>query len=320
MNPWLDVAALVLATSTSFYFSGIETGIYALNRVRLRLRTEEKDPRARRVTDLLKRPQITISTILIGNHTANYLATIFCMAAITRWFDVEDPALASTLILTPLLFLFGEIVPKDTFRIRAESLVYLWSAPLAFASIVLRPVAEFLFWLGRVSRALPKTGVAPDGMLSRERLADLVGEVAEDGVLTEEQNRMVRNVMRVSSVPVADAMVAAERVDTVPPGFTEKDLVATSARHGHSRLPVRDPETGRFTGVVNVLDLVYRDDGVRTREAPTVPALESVEQALYTLRRARRAMGFVVGEDGGTLGIVTVKDLVEEVSGELPAF
>jgi len=114
--------------------------------------------------------------------------------------------------------------------------------------------------------------------------------------------------------------VRSELVDTVRPGFTREDMVAASARHGHSRLPVQDPETGHFTGVVNVLDLVYREGEAEPREAPTVPARESVEQALYTLRRARRAMGFVVGEDGGTVGIVTVKDLVEEVSGELPAF
>ncbi|MEN8150500.1 MAG: CNNM domain-containing protein, partial [Planctomycetota bacterium] len=149
MNLLPEIAALLAATAGSFYFSGIETGIYALNRVRLRVRAEEGDPAARRVADLVAEPQSTISTILIGNHTANYAATFFCMALIVALFDVADPELVNTLVLTPVLFVTGEILPKDTFRMRADTLVYRWSRPLAIACVVFRPAALLLRWLGR---------------------------------------------------------------------------------------------------------------------------------------------------------------------------
>jgi len=318
-----ELVALLLATCGSFYFSGIETGIYTLNRVRLRVRAEEGDRRAVRVARLISRPQRTISTILIGNHTANYAATFFCMAFLVEVFDVRDRELVNTLVLTPFLFVFGEIVPKDTFRVRADTLVYGWSRPLAIACVVLRPAALLLRWLGHVSRALPRTGALPDAILSREHLGELVHEVAEDGVLTEEQERMLRNVMRVSSIPVRDAMVRLADVATVPAGATRAEIVFASERGSYSRIPVREGGAGRLTGFVHVLDLIYRPDADPAdllREAPGIPEEETVEQALYSLRRHRQTMGFVLDGAGRTIGIVTVKDLVEEVSGELPAF
>jgi len=323
MNALPELIALAVATCGSFYFSGIETGIYALNRVRLRVRAEEGDRRAQRVLRLILQPQRTISTILIGNHTANYAATFFCMALLVSAFEVEDVELVNTLVLTPFLFVFGEILPKDAFRMRADTLVYRWSRPLAIACVVFRPAALLLRWFGHVSRALPRTGAPVDAILSRDRLGELVKEVAEDGVLTEEQERMVRNVLRVSSIPVRDAMVGLAQVATVPEGFTRDQVVAASASGSHTRIPVRASATGRFIGFVHLLDLLYRPDAGPAdlvREAPAIREDVTVEQALNSLRRHRQTMGFVTDGAGRTRGIVTVKDLVEEVSGELPAF
>jgi len=245
------------------------------------------------------------------------------MAFLGRVLHIHDPEAANILILTPILFIFGEIVPKDTFRMRSETLVYRWSRPLAVAYVVLWPVAWALRWLGRVSRALPRGGSAADAMLSRDRLKDLIHEVAEDGVLTQEQRRMVRNVMRVSSIPVRDAMVPLSEVDSVPAGFTREELIAVSGRGGHTRVPVSGADRRRLECVASVLDLVFGPEAAPedlVREAPVIPEFETVERALRTLRSGRHSMGFVAGADGRTLGIVTVKDLVEEVSGELPAF
>lgn len=323
MTLLLHAIVLTLSTSCSFFFSGIETGVYALNRVRLRLKVEEGRARARRVADLIRRPQLLISTILIGNHVANYFAAWASQGLVKDTLHPRDPEFVSTLLLTPVLFVLGEITPKDVFRLRADDLVYRSSLPLAVASFLFRPLALFLRWLGRLSRALPRTSPALDAMLSRDRLESLVHEVVEEGVLTEEQSRMVRNVMRLSSVVVRDVMVPADRVDAVTAGFTREDLVRASAANGRTRIPVLDPATGRFTGAVNVLDLVFRDEpdpAALVRPLPALPADQAVGRALRTLRRAHQPMGVVVGEAGRTVGIATVKDLVEEVSGELPAF
>lgn len=323
MREALFLAGLLLCTGASFFFSGIETGIYALNRVRLRLRREEGHPRAVRVHGLIRRPQILISTILIGNHVANYLASFCSQEVVVRWFGLSEPEVVNTILLTPFLFVFGEITPKNVFRIRAERLVYRASAPLAAAVRLFLPLALLMRWLGRLSGALPKRSPPEDSLLGKDRLEALAREVAEDGVLSPEQSKMVRNVMRLASRSVEEVMVPLAEVDTVDEGFGVEDLLAASARNGRTRLPVRERSGDGFLGVVNVLDLAFRPDetpAAIVRPAPVVPARIGVERGLRILRGARVPMGFVQGRGGRIAGIVTVKDLVEEVSGELPAF
>ncbi|MHC4859655.1 MAG: CBS domain-containing protein, partial [Planctomycetota bacterium] len=142
-----------------------------------------------------------------------------------------------------------------------------------------------LRWFGRLCRALPRGTPALDGILSRERLASLVRDVTEEGVLTAEQSRMAANIMRLSSIPVRDAMIAFEEVDTVAEGFTREELVEASRRNRRSRIPVVDRETGRPAGVVNVLDLVFRDGeelADLVHPVPSIPANEGVDRALQS--------------------------------------
>jgi CBS domain containing-hemolysin-like protein len=109
--------------------------------------------------------------------------------------------------------------------------------------------------------------------------------VTEEGVLTAEQSRMAANIMRLSSIPVRDAMIAFEEVDTVAEGFTREELVEASRRNRRSRIPVVDRETGRPAGVVNVLDLVFRDGeelADLVHPVPSIPANEGVDRALQS--------------------------------------
>ncbi len=319
----LYLFGLVVCILASFFFSGVETGIYTLNRLRLKMRTEDGEPRALRVTELLRQPQLLISAILIGNHTGNYGATFFFQGLVGGLWSVLDPEVVTTLLLTPLIFVVGEITPKNIFRIRADDLVYRTSGMLKLACIVLRPLAVPLRFLGRLTRALPRETPADHVAFSRGRIEGLVREVAEDGALTEAQSRMLRNVLRLSSLPIRDVMVPLDRVDRIEEGFTREALLAVSARNGRTRIPVTEKGTGRPILVATVLDLVFREEAGMAdivREVPILSMDRTVDQALRVLRARRRSMAFVRNEKSRVVGIVTVKDLVEEVSGELPAF
>jgi CBS domain containing-hemolysin-like protein len=317
------LAALFVCTGGSFFFSGVETGIYVLNRVRLRLRVERGDAAATRVLEFFRRPQLTISTILIGNHVANYGASFFCQEFFRGPVRVGEPEVWTTVVLTPFLFVMGEITPKNVFRLRADPLVYRTSRVLQAAGRVFLPLALFLRWMGRLTGAMPKSVPPPDAMLSRDRLQALVGEVAEEGVLTDQQRRMVTNVMRISSVPVRGAMVPLSEVDAVSEGFDREELLAASGKRGRTRIPVLERASGQPRGVVNVLDLAYRPGialGDLVQQVPRIPDRSSVNRSLRLLRKARKPMGFVTDRGDRVVGVVTVKDLVEEISGELPAF
>ncbi len=253
---------------------------------------------------------------------ANFGATFFFQGLVGGLGERLDPELVTTLCLTPVLFVFGEITPKNTFRIRADDLVYRVAGVLRFAVLFLKPVALPLTWLGRATRALPEETSAGEVNVSRGRIETLAREVAEDGILDEGQSRMVRNILRVSSLPVRHAMIELAHVDCVEEGFSREELLAVSARHGRTRIPVRRPD-GRLSGVVSVLDLVFHPDRKLTEHVHPVPSLRedrTVDHALRALRSERRTMAFVAGVDGEVVGVVTMKDLVEEVSGELPVF
>jgi len=323
MSIELHLAGLLVCILASFFFSGVETGIYALNRLRLKMRTDEGEPRALRVSELLHQPQLLISTILIGNHTGNYGATFFFQGLAGGLWSVLDPEVVTTLLLTPLIFVFGEITPKNIFRLRADDLVYRTSGILKIACVLLRPLALPLRFFGRLTRALPRETPADQVSFSRGRIEGLVREVTEDGELTEAQSRMLRNVLRLSSLPIRDVMVPLDRVDTIEEGFTREDLLAVSARNGRTRIPVTEKGSGRPILVATVLDLVFKKGAEVAdvvREVPVLSMDRTVDQALRVLRVRRRSMAFVRNEKSEIVGIVTVKDLVEEVSGELPAF
>ncbi len=317
------LVGLLFSILVSFFFSGVETGIYALSRLRLRVRTEERESRALRVTELLRQPHLLISTILIGNHTANYGATFFFQGLVVGLGAALDPELVTTLLLTPLLFVFGEIAPKNLFRLRADDLVYRTSGILKVASVFMLPLALPLRFMGRLTRALPQETPADQLAFSRARIEALIREVTEDGELTEGQSRMLRNVLRLSSLRVRDVMVEFKRVDTIEEGFTRDELIEVSALHGRSRIPITQKGSGEPLGVATILDLVFTAEKRvedLLKEIPSFSMNRTVDQALRALRAGRRSMAFVRDEQGGIVGIVTVKDLVEEVSGELPAF
>ncbi len=323
MSPVVPLlAGFVLSVGASCFFSGIETGVYTLNRVRLELRAEEGDRAARRMAGLLRRPEMLISAILVGNHLANFLASYFCQSLVMRY-PVTRPEVVNTLVLTPFLFVFGELLPKNLFRARADGLVYPLSGVLRGACVLFRPAAAAFRWLGRVSRALPSSPAGGPRRVSRKRLRGLLRELLEEGQLSPGQLRMAQNVLRITTVRVEEAMVPLEDVDRVDRGAGREELLAASRAHGRTRIPVRDPRSGELVGVVNVLDLVFRPGkGMEelVRPVPSIPAGTTVDRALGILRRARQPLGFVRGAGGRAVGIITLKDLVEEISGDLPAF
>ena len=312
--------ALALSLSVSFFFSGIETGIYVLNRVRLRLRAEAGDRRAKRLTGILARPQLLLSTILVGNLLANFAATLLCRSLLRISVAPEAGELLTTLVLTPFLFVFGEVTPKDLFRLRANRWVYRASGALLFASVVLRFPALLLRRLGRMSGVLPTRSASPDEILSRAQIESLVHDVTAEGVLTADQSRMVRNILKLSSIRVTAAMTPFRDGEALVEGFSREDIRRTGAASGLSCLPVRGAEGEDCVGFVDVLDLVFRPDdppGTLVRPASLVLETSSAGEALRAMTRAGTKLCKVVGEDGIVVGIATLRGLSERIAGEL---
>ena len=320
---WLFVMLLCLVAS--FVFSGSETGIYALSRIRVGMEADQGHRPARMVRMLLRDESALLITILIGNNLAIELASHVGDHLLGESLGAYPmgPAMRTlllTLILTPLLFMFGEALPKEIYRRRAHSMVYT-TVPLIL-------LARWIFWpFERVLRLLTASlehlfGLGPGRVGSwgrAERLTALLAEGRRHGALHERAEALARNALLLRTLPVSQAMVPWDEVQLVHLDRGAEDLYRQVSESRFTRLPVVDG-SGKLQGYVHQLEVLAAGPESpvlsHLRRVSALPADTPVDRALLHLRGGGRR-GAVVGTVDGPVGWVTLKDLVEEISGEV---
>ncbi|MGC9453729.1 MAG: CNNM domain-containing protein [Phycisphaerae bacterium] len=310
-------AGLVL----SAYYSGMETGLYVLNKIRLDLRAESGEKRGRTLRGLLRDPNSFLAILLVGNNLANY-ATTFAVSGIAVALGRRQLAEAlSMLVVTPTLFILGESVPKTVFRRKAEQWVYrmgwlLYVSRFVFRWTGLVPLVRgFAIMLMRVTRQQNRE-LTP---LAHGNISAVVAEGRATGTITHFQSMMAERVVHIREVTLSDVMVPMSRVVWAERGVSRRELIDRLRGHEHSRLPLLD-ERKQVVGVVNVYDVLMLEDTApaeKARPPLILPEEMTVTDALYRMRRARSPMAIVRARDGEHVGIATIKDLVEEIVGEL---
>ncbi|MBU0641162.1 MAG: DUF21 domain-containing protein [Planctomycetes bacterium] len=329
MTAFALLAGLIAALALSAFCSGTETGIYCLNRVRLRLLSDREEPAARRLAGLMERPQELVIAALLGTNIADYCATVCVTALLLRSVASESAAeLYATAILTPLILVFGGIMPKDWFRRDSDRLMYRLALPLAVFARLIR--ATGVVWLLRqltrtlVRRIDPRHAAQEASLLPRARTLRLLHEGAARGGLTLFQRETIERVMNISQVRVGSVMIHRQRAATVPIDIGRDDFLRIARMSHFSRLPVWRDDPKRVVGIVNVYDVLSDDEqhapADLLREALFLQPADSVPAALLELQQARQAMAIVRDRFDNCIGILTVKDLVEEIVGDLEAW
>lgn len=338
------VSALILASG---YFSGMEIGLYALNRVRHRIRLSQEDARARTVQTFLDRPERFISTVLVGNNIVNATMTALVTFFFVRWLQGSSnlasvvsgglssagvgsslltvgprAELLTTLCISPLIFMLGEVAPKDLFRRQADWLVYRLGPFTSLVTLALRPLSWPLEIASRgiQQRLLPRhKDMEPAG--GADFLVHVLASGAEAGVLTDYQDRMARNVVALRGRRLADVMIPSRDVVAVSAASSTEAAQEVARKRGVTRMPLFDRHHHDWLGIVDIFDLWPRDEQdtslrERCRDVPRLSPNLTVEIAIGRIRRSRQPMAFVV-QGSRCLGLVTLKDLVEEIVGEL---
>jgi len=318
------------ALALSAFFSGSETGVYCLNRVRLRVAAEEGDGRAARLEREMRRPEDLVITTLLGTNVTDYLVTASVTALLLSAALSHGLAeIYATLIVTPLILVFGGIIPKDWFRQESNRLMLLLSWPLLLckrgaqlcgAIWLLRGISHRLMhWID------PQRSVSQGELLPRTRTLHLLREGAAHGGLTLFQRDLIERVLNLSDVRVGQVMVPLARVAAVPDDIVRDDLLRVARMAHFSRLPVYHGRPERMIGVVTVFDVIT-DPQARpviehVRKPLMLEAHMSVSAALLTMQRELAAMAVVQDRRKGMcVGILTLKDLVEEIVGDLEAW
>ncbi len=316
------IALTLISIVVSALFSGIETGVYTLNRVRLVVRAGRGDSRARILRDELQHPNRLLTTLLIGNNIVNYAGS-YGVAAILEHMHVGagQAVLINAAVLIPLLFVLSEVLPKDLFRSNTDRWTYRCAAPLRAARQVLTAVGlvPLVTGFGELTTRLLRQ--APPGTLpARERIAQLMLEGVGAGVLSETQAGLLDRTMVLRDRTAASAMVPWRRVVTVPADAAGPARQANFSNiRADDRVVVID-EKGKPLGAAQALRLLL-EPGQRARDlmdpVVMIEANTPVPTALRMIRAVPHATGIVTeARSGRPLGLVTAHDLLEPLTGE----
>ena len=325
LTVWLSL--MLLGFAGSALYSGLETGVYSLNRVRLQVAAHQHRRGAASLRRLIDRPSLVLSTLLMGNNIANYLgsASLTIILTATQLSETQTIIL-NTLIVTPILFVFGETLPKDLFSAHADRLMYR----LAPALVASR-------WLFTLTGLVPLVNLFSGGLVRlvggsqgeeithpRRQVTALMKEGVGHGVLSDEQSVISERVLSLTDRRVRQEMVPWDAVLTVRVDDGPQRLWELASKTPRSRFPVLD-RSGKVVGVVNLLDALLLEKHacppVRELMSPpaTLPAGMPLREAMKTMQRERVELAVVMegGERGRPVGVVTIKDLVEPITGEI---
>lgn len=321
MRHGLDLAVIALLAVCSAAFSGGETALYSISRVRVEMEARRGLFLARLVRQLVHDDVALLVTVLIGNTLVLELITFraeeLCRAlALPEW----GIKLALAFVLTPIVFLFAEALPKELFRRRPHALLLATAPFLVFA--------RWLFWplerlLGLFARATTRAfGLRPELVAvvsGREAVKTLLRESLAAGELPPQAEQIAQNVLKLRTIQVERAMVPWPRVSVLDARRSQAELYTAVARSPFTRLPVGDTR-GELIGYVHQLDVLGAGPGVpvldHLRPLVELPPHTPVDRALARLRAAGQRLA-IVGTRERPQGLLTLKDLVEEISGDL---
>jgi CBS domain containing-hemolysin-like protein len=314
------VAAVCLLAT--MFFSAAEMSFIAANRLRLRHLAEEGDATAAEYLEAFRRPERALSTAMMGVTIAHIIASSVTTFGLLPFLGGVAP-LVVTGVLTPIMLVFGEIIPKTVAREWATPLVLRLYRLLNWSAVLLAPFVAVsnavVSWLLRaVGAKLPDTRQ----FVSREELKALLSMEPGEAVVTSQEAEMIDKIFDLGDTTVREVMVPLVEVVMLPETASPRDAIALIQQRGFSRIPIYRQRESNVVGVVAAMDLLSRGGGARTvadlmRQPYYVPETKRLDDLLREMQRGRIHLAVVVDEYGGSTGIVTLEDILEEIVGEI---
>jgi CBS domain containing-hemolysin-like protein len=320
-----ETALLVICVAVAGLASATETALTSVGRLRVRHLADEGSPAAAVLQRLQQDPNRFLSTVLVVNTVALTLASFATTLLSVRYLPPAFGfwgALLVSLVLSVFLLIFAEVTPKTIAIRRAESLALRAAGPVDTLAGFLRPV---LWFITLVSRAITGGRAARAPYLTEEELMTLLHVSEEQGVIEEEEREMIHGIIEIGDKLVREVMVPRTDITALPRGCDRDEVVRVFRDHGHTRLPIYEGDLDHIVGLVNVKDLVLslaEDDrpfdlDALMRPVHYTPQSKKVDELLHQMQGEKVHLMIVLDEYGGTAGLVTLEDLLEEIVGEI---
>ncbi len=322
-NMPLQFVVLFILLLLSAFFSSAETALTTVNKIKMRSLAEDGNKNAKLVLKLNDNPGKMLTAILIGNNIVNLTASSIT-TTIAIGFGADIAVAIATGIITILILIFGEIVPKTAASVKADKLALLYAQPINLIMIVLTPVSFIINILARVIMFIIRIDPnAKTDTLTEDELLTIVDVGHEDGVIEEEEREMIYNVFSLGDAKAKDVMVPRVNVIFANVESTYSELIDIFREHKFTRIPVYEETTDNVIGTINMKDLLLYDHiedfQVRNflREAYFTYEHKIVSELLVEMREASYNIAIVLDEYGETAGLITLEDILEEIVGEI---
>lgn len=320
------VLAILICLALSAFYSGSETALVSVDKIRMNQRVDSGDAKAKIVHRIIESPDRMLALTLVGTNLANVLIAQFgerLTASALPSLSESLQGLIATIGMTLLLLIFGEILPKTIFRVKADSLALRYAYLLRLSELILAPIISVVQTVSRLIVNLIDRGASapsPDAQREELRLLATMGE--RTGNLLTHQRRMIHSLLGLQHRTVAQVMVPLVDIVAVEKDTTYEDFLHIAADEGFSRIPVYEEQSHHFVGIVHLLDVIYADSQPPTIEPfirtdlHFVPESKNINSLLKEIQESQHTMVFAVDEYGGIVGLATIEDLVEEIVGE----
>lgn len=319
----LSCIFLIVLVALSAFFSGSETALTSVNKIRLKSLEENGDKKAARTLRVAENYERMISTVLIGNNIVNIASASLATVIFTVLLGADKGAAVSTVVMTIVVLIFGEVLPKNYAKNNADSLALVVSGPISFLMAVFKPLSAALGALsGLMSRLTGGEDDKPS--VTEEELKYIVESIEEEGVLEENESDLVQSALEFDEIEVQE--IVTPRVDMVTLDVEDswEEILELAKTSKVSRIPVYEGSIDNIIGLVHVRDIL--EDEISNSEHDIHSLLSqclfvhktmNLSGLLEKLRKEKMPLAIVTDDYGGTMGLVTIEDVVEELVGEI---
>lgn len=311
------IVIIIICIVLSALFSSSETAFASVNKIRLKSMADQGDKRALKALHIAEHYEDSLTAILVGNNIVNIGASSLATVVFTQWVGSAGPAV-STVAMTILVLIFGEVLPKSYAKSHAEKMALSVASALSAFTVVMTPFVKIFDIL---SRALKPKTEAPS--VTEDELKYIIDEIEEEGVLEEQESDLVLSALQFDETTVNDILIPRVKIVGVSSEATTDEICEMFLHSHFSRFPVYEKSMDNIIGMITSRDFFRLEHGMFhsvseiLQDVIYIPATKAISDSLKEMQRSKTHMAVVVDQYGGTKGIVTLEDIIEELVGDI---
>ncbi len=318
----MQIFLIVILIVCSAFFSATETALNSANKIRLKNMADNGSHAAQRTLNVLAKYDKALTTILIGNNIVNIACSSIATILAINLVGEKYGSLVSTIATTVIVLIFGEVMPKSIAKDFAEPMAMFASGIISFLMVIFTPFSAFFILL---KKGLSKIFHRKESVsMTEEELKVMIDEIEDEGVLETQESNLVRSALEFDEITVDEIITPRVRITAVEAGENIDDVRKKFLQEEYSRMPVYERTLDNIIGIITEKEFFKQyekssDFTIRSimQETIYLPQMQKLSEVFRTMQKQKCHMSVVLDQHGGTLGIVTMEDILEELVGEI---